>query len=301
MKNVKFEKTERKNVLSLSIATLAIAGLLGGSASFVSAASFADNTLVRSDDGTVFVIRQGEKVKINSLDDLRRDFRGKKIVNIDDKTLASIRTSSGNSGSNSTSNKKLIRTADGKIFEIKNGERRPVSSLDELRGKFRNVPITNVDFATLNSFPLSSSGSSGRAFDDNSLIRTSKGQIFSISGNSLRKVANLDDLRRNHSGKAIRNVSNDDLIANGIKLRGDGTIDDNSTLVRSSDDFVNGVKLRGDGTVDDNSPRHSGQDDSVNGINLRGDGSVDDNTPRHSGSDDSGRSGGSSGRGSTDD
>ncbi|MNJ40834.1 Hom-end-associated Hint [compost metagenome] len=57
--------------------------------------------------------------------------------------------------------------------------------------------------------------------------------------------------------------------ANGNKLRGDGSIDDNG--VDAID--ANGNKLRGDGSIDDNGV------DAVdaNGNKLRGDGSVDDN------------------------
>lgn len=289
-------KSERQ-YLSALMAVLVVSGLFGVNIASSSATSFPDDSLLRSADGKVFVVRQGQKVKINSLDDLRRNFRGKKINNVDDKTLASIPDSRGGN----SSGKMLVRTPDGKIFEIKNGQRRPVSTLSELSGKFRNVPISNIDSATLNKYPLSNSGSSSRAFDDNSLVRTSKGQIFAVRGSSLRKVSSLTELRREHAGKVIHNVSNDDLIARGVKLRGDGSIDDNSSISRSSsNDIVNGVKLRGDGTIDDNLPRHSGQDDIVNGVKLRGDGSVDDNSA-DSGRNRGGDSGSGSGRGNSSD
>lgn len=84
-----------------------------------------------------------------------------------------------------------------------------------------------------------------------------------------------DNARDRGQEQELRGGQNDD---NG--LRGDGTIDDNSSRNSGLDD--NG--LRGDGTVDDNLPRRSGLDDN----GLRGDGSVDDNLPRNSGLDDNG-------------
>ncbi|HNB77678.1 MAG TPA: hypothetical protein PLT94_04080, partial [Rhodocyclaceae bacterium] len=56
---------------------------------------------------------------------------------------------------------------------------------------------------------------------------------------------------------------------NGLKLRGDGTIDD--TQPRSAN-TVGGVKLRGNGTVDDTQPGGT----TVGGVKRRGDGSIDD-------------------------
>lgn len=68
--------------------------------------------------------------------------------------------------------------------------------------------------------------------------------------------------------------SADDMVG-GVKLRGDGTVDDDQTVVSGG---AAGVDLRGDGTVDDNLPRHSGLDDLVGGVDLRGDGTVEDNS-----------------------
>jgi hypothetical protein len=67
----------------------------------------------------------------------------------------------------------------------------------------------------------------------------------------------------------------DDLNTNGIKLRGDGSVDDNQ-IGLSLSDMIFGVKLRGDGSVDDSQPgTTSASNDIVNGVKLRGDGSVD--------------------------
>lgn len=309
MKKIKLQESDNKKFFAGSAFTaLALVGLLG--AGLVSAATFANNTLVRGMDGQVFVIKQGEKVKVNGLDELRRDFRGKQIINVDDDVLKAIKTkinNSGpgnmnainNSGPGNAKNNALLRSDDHKIFEIVQGERRQVKDLNELHAKFRNRQILNVDAEALKRFPISLKDKPDQLFVDNRLIRNQNRQVFVVEDNGLRRIADLNELRREHLGQAIHNVSTNILLANGVKLRGDGTIDDNSHGVRGLDDFLNGVKLRGDGSIDDNSTGASGSDDFVNGVKLRGDGTVDDNSTV-SGKDRS-TSGGSSSGGSTDD
>ncbi|GEM_PF-5210378 len=274
------------NLMAISLLGLSLA--LAGA---TQAATFEDNSLVRGEDGQIFVIKQGERVKVSSLDDLRRNFRGKEIMNVDNQTLAGIalRTdnsgpgsvNSGNSGPSANSgrgnaNNRLIRAEDGKIFEVVQGERRQIRSLDDLRRNFRNRAIVNVDDNGLRRFPVTLEDHPNALFDNNRLLRDARNRVFVVEDNGLRRIADLNELRREHLGQAIHNVNDDLLSANGVKLRGDGTVDDNSTTrqIRGIDDFVNGVKLRGDGTVDDN-----GVDDNVGGIDLRGDGTPEDNTP----------------------
>lgn len=56
-------------------------------------------------------------------------------------------------------------------------------------------------------------------------------------------------------GTTVGAAGADDFTAEGVKLRGDGSIDDSQPgAVAASGDIVNGVKLRGDGTVDDSQP-----------------------------------------------
>lgn len=57
------------------------------------------------------------------------------------------------------------------------------------------------------------------------------------------------------NGNIVVAAESDDLNADGVKLRGDGSIDDSQPgAVAGSDDIVDGVKLRGDGSVDDSQP-----------------------------------------------
>lgn len=80
-------------------------------------------------------------------------------------------------------------------------------------------------------------------------------------------------------GVAQAQTASDDIV-NGVKLRGDGSVDDTQPGAPSGgNDIVNGVKLRGDGSVDDSQPGNAtGSDDVVNGVKRRGDGSIDDNS-----------------------
>ena len=80
-------------------------------------------------------------------------------------------------------------------------------------------------------------------------------------------------------------LHSDDFNEQGLKLRGDGSIDDSQPgISRSrSDDFnAQGLKLRGDGSIDDSQPGTTGSssdDLNAQGLKLRGDGSVDDSQP----------------------
>lgn len=322
MKTLNFK---RINLLAVSF----LVSLLAVSTT-VQAATFEDNTLLRGRDGKIFVVRQGQREKIKDLAELKRNFRGQEIINVDDKTLAEIKIKNSSnrgpgansgqgsvrSGSNRGAggikpNDSLIRSQDGKIFVTVQGERRHVSDLSELRREHAGQVIHNVDAAALNRFPRVLEDNPARTFDDNSLIRSRSNSIFVIEDNARRQIEDLNELRREHLGQAIHDV--DDGLLREFELSGRdneagedvrGNADENEVRGRrgdAADDFVNGVKLRGDGTEDDNLPRHSGLDDSVNGVKLRGDGTVDDNSTdsgRNRGSDDRSSSSGGSNSGS---
>lgn len=300
---MKISNFKKINLLAVSF----LVSLLAVSTA-VEAASFADNTLIRSKDWQVFMIRQGQRVKIKDLAELRRNFRGQEIINVDDKTLAEIKIKSSNSGPGSVNSKNrgaggirpddsLIRSRDGKIFVTVQGERRHISDLSELRREHAGQVIHNVGDVTLNRFPRVLEDNPERTFDDNSLIRSQRDEIFVIEeDNFKRQIEDLNELRREHLGQAIHDV--DDDVIREFELRGRanepgedvrGNADENEVRGRgdAADDFVNGVKLRGDGTVDDNSAdsgRNRGSDDSSSSGNSSSSGS------------DSGRGSTSSGR-----
>ena len=94
------------------------------------------------------------------------------------------------------------------------------------------------------------------------------------------------DARQAHHTVGFIVSSDDDIGPDGLKRRGDGSIDDDQPgSVSSSDDIgPDGLKRRGDGSIDDDQPGSVSSSDDIgpNGLKLRGDGSVDDdqfNTP----------------------
>lgn len=87
-----------------------------------------------------------------------------------------------------------------------------------------------------------------------------------------------------------QSVSDD--IVNGVKLRGDGSVDDTQPGIVGGATGGTGLKLRGDGSVDDTQPGSpAGSDDVVGGVKRRGDGSIDDNSTPGSETGDDRRSG----------
>ncbi len=63
----------------------------------------------------------------------------------------------------------------------------------------------------------------------------------------------------------------------GIKLRGDGTVDDTQPNAANTTQTTS-LKLRGDGTIDDDQPGMGAEVQAQNQIKLRGDGTVDDSS-----------------------
>lgn len=124
----------------------------------------------------------------------------------------------------------------------------------------------------------SGSGGGGHSGGDNS---SNSGNNSGGSGNSSQNGNNgggddrsgghgSDDSDDSDRGEDAGGRGDDNGVdANGNKLRGDGSIDDNG--VDAVD--ANGNKLRGDGSVDDNGVNAV----DANGNKLRGDGSIDDN------------------------
>lgn len=93
-------------------------------------------------------------------------------------------------------------------------------------------------------------------------VKTTVGRVIQPSDDKQGQPMMVED-NSNNSENGLR-VNNQDDVVNGVKLRGDGTVDDNSVSGNGQDDMVNGVKLRGDGTVDDNSPAGEDRDRGTN-------------------------------------
>lgn len=282
MNSINEKNIDRNFFRGLAIGTLVMVTFVGAS---MSRASFADNTLIRNDDGETFVIKGGEREKIESLEELRREHLGKKIIDVDDKTIERFGLRSEDDGDRDPNDNTLMRGQDRRVFFIKDGQRRHIRNLEELQRNFQGKEILNIDSTIINTFPVFTGTRVVKTFAKGTLVRNSGGQIFTVEDNGLRRVATMNELRSKHAGEDIHFIGDDSVrVSTGVKLRGDGTIDDDfagarRASARSFDDRVNGVKLRGDGSVDDNgvSGRSGISDDFVGGVKLRGDGSVDDN------------------------
>lgn len=75
-----------------------------------------------------------------------------------------------------------------------------------------------------------------------------------------------DEKKREAAKKAAERAAKPTNSGSGssVKLRGDGTVDDDSLEDESEDDdYVNGVKVRGDGSIDDDSEENEADDDQM--------------------------------------
>jgi hypothetical protein len=80
---------------------------------------------------------------------------------------------------------------------------------------------------------------------------------------------------------AVLSISND-IGSDGLKRRGDGSIDDNQPGQASHNDDIgsDGLKRRGDGSIDDSQPGQASHNDDIgsDGLKRRGDGSISTRT-----------------------
>ncbi|MBI2459253.1 MAG: hypothetical protein HYV53_01735 [Parcubacteria group bacterium] len=225
-----------KKIKLLTISSLAALLAVNVAAS---AASFDDNSLIRGRDGKIFVVRQGQKVKVNSLDELRRNFRGREIVNVDDNTLAQIRTS--NSGRGSIRKGDLIRGRDQRIFEVEHGELRQIRDLVELRREHAGQAIHNVNDDTLREFELR-----GRDNEPGEDIRGN------VDENEVRGRDNRGRDNRGRDNRGRDNEPDEDIR---------GNVDENEVRGRDNHAGEDNPARVGD----DNLPRHSGVDNAPGG------------------------------------
>lgn len=122
-----------------------------------------ENSLIRKSDGQIFVVKNNLLKKIKNLDELRKSFFGKPIINVDDDTLRQMKLSIDNSGSNRSGSQKLeiknmgdntlIRDSRGKIFVVMNGMKSPIHDLIELRREHNGREIHDIDDSKISSIP----------------------------------------------------------------------------------------------------------------------------------------------------
>jgi hypothetical protein len=112
----------------------------------------------------------------------------------------------------------LIRGADKKIYVIADGKKYRIPNLTELR-KFAGRPIIDVEDGVLALYPSGEGQAPAKVAEiktilavvEKRLIRGKDGKIFVIENGKRRHIKSLDELRRNFSGRPIKNVGDAEL------------------------------------------------------------------------------------------
>lgn len=106
----------------------------------------------------------------------------------------------------------MIRAKNGKIFIITNNQKRHIVNLIELRKHHAGKKFIAVDDATLQKITdFVGKTLNIDLFANGTLIRTTDHKIFAINKGTRQPVSSLAELRRDHRGKKINNISDDEL------------------------------------------------------------------------------------------
>lgn len=178
---------------------------------------FANGTLVRAEDYRVYVIENGKKKYLPTLEDIRPYGTNKKIQNVTYTDLAQYPTIVKESARHDNLNIKegsLIRDNNGNIFVIRNGQRQYIPGYAETFERYANVPVINVTNEFVNSIPLSNDlyPHNGKAYiglgiyDNGTLIRTSDYKVLVVNDGYGDLVTN-EELKTKYAGKPIINVN----------------------------------------------------------------------------------------------
>ncbi|MEK9165468.1 MAG: DUF5011 domain-containing protein, partial [Patescibacteria group bacterium] len=103
-------------------------------------------------------------------------------------------------------NNTLLRGSDKKIYLVDNGKLQHIANLKEL-AKYIGKEILNVKDDVIASYGQAVLGA--KIYGDNSLIRGTDKKIYVIVNGKKKHVIRLDDLRKDHFGKVINNVSDE--------------------------------------------------------------------------------------------
>ena len=160
---------------------------------------YTNGALIRGNNKKVYVISNGVKQHISTLEELRK-YAGQPITNVDDETLAQyggveITGAEYRDGT-------LIRGKNMKIYVIANGVKQHISALKELR-KYAGQPITNVDDETLAQY--NGVSAIGTGYGNGALIRGKNMKTYVIINGKKKYIVNLEELK-NYAGQSINNV-----------------------------------------------------------------------------------------------
>lgn len=102
---------------------------------------FFDGALLRDKDKRIYIIENGLRRHLKNLLDLQR-FRGRQIFDVDDASLSEYLV-------NPFSDGVLLRGRDLRIYFIKNGKRKHILNLEELRSGYAGQEIFDVSDETI--------------------------------------------------------------------------------------------------------------------------------------------------------
>ncbi len=176
---------------------------------------FPNGTLVRAEDYRVYVIENGYKRYLPTLEDIRA-FKGKKIQNVTYTDLAQYETYSVDTTRHNNlkvGEGSLVRDSKGNIFVIRNGQRHYIPGYAEVFERYANVPVVSVNDDVLNRFPLNGPyPHTGKAwiglgiYSNGTLIRTPDKKIYVVL-DGYGEVVSAEELKTKHAGKKIINVN----------------------------------------------------------------------------------------------
>lgn len=176
---------------------------------------FPNGTLVRAEDYRVYVIENGYKRYLPTLEDMRA-FKGKKIQNVTYTDLAQYETFAVDTDRHNNlkvGEGSLVRDSKGNIFVIRNGQRHYIPGYAEVFERYANVPVVSVSDDVLNRFPLNGPyPHTGKAwiglgiYTNGTLIRTPDKKIYVVL-DGYGEVVSAEELKSKHAGKKIINVN----------------------------------------------------------------------------------------------
>jgi hypothetical protein len=176
---------------------------------------FSNGTLIRAQDYRVYVIVNGSKKYLPTLEDVRA-YKGKKIINVNYEDLSQYPTiyeDTARHNNLTIREGSLVRDSNGQIFVIRNGQRHYIPGYAEVFERYANVPIINVDEATLAKYPLDGPyPHTGKAqiglgiYPNGTLIRTPDGKVYEVN-DGFGDVVSLADLKGKLANRNIINVN----------------------------------------------------------------------------------------------
>ncbi|MCK5509941.1 hypothetical protein KAI65_00150 [Candidatus Parcubacteria bacterium] len=160
---------------------------------------YADGALIRGNNKKIYIINNGVKEHINTLQKLRK-YACQPITDVDDEILAQY----GGTGMLGAEygNGALIRSRNMKVYVIVNGVKQHISTLQELR-KYAGQPITDVDDEILAQY----GGASilGEKYGNGALLRGKNFKTYVIVNGKKKHIVSLEELK-NYAGQLINNV-----------------------------------------------------------------------------------------------